>query len=310
MTRVLTVIFATYNGERTLPTVLEAYRNLKAPDGNWQLVVVDNASRDRTPEILERFAALLPMTRLRVPEPGKNRALNAGLETRAGDLVVLTDDDAVPSPDWLVELRLAADAHPECDIFGGAIKPRWEHPPEPWHLDWVPHGITYALTDPTLKDGIMPAGLAAWGPNMAVRAQLFDAGHRFDENIGPQSGTSYRMGSETEFTKRLEQQGCRAWFVSHAVVEHMIRSFQMEKSWVLARAVRYGRGLRYREQFQNLPRPAMLFGVPRYRVRSLLEHGLRLAAAKLLGKEKTAFHESWALHCEWGYLREAKETRG
>ncbi len=307
--RLLTVIFATHNGERTLPTVLDAYRSLKPPVGGFKLVAIDNASRDRTAEILREFESTLPLTRLSVAAPGKNRALNAGLEHREGDLIVLTDDDAVPAPDWLEQLRAAADRYPEFDIFGGAIRPRWERPPEPWHLHWVPHGITYAITNPALADEPMPAAIAAWGPNMAVRARVFDAGHRFDEHIGPKSGGSYAMGSETEFTKRLEQAGYRARFVGGAAVEHMIRSFQMERHWVLARAERYGRSLCYRERLLGQPPPAMLFGVPRFRVRRLAEHCLRLVAATLLGRRQAAFDQSWGLRLEWGYMQECRKAR-
>ena len=50
------------------------------------------------------------------PEAGKNIALNAGLAFVSGDLVVLTDDDAIPRPDWLVRLRQAADSNPTFGI--------------------------------------------------------------------------------------------------------------------------------------------------------------------------------------------------
>ena len=195
----LTVLLATYNGERTLPIVLEAYRHLDTPEGGWKLVIVDNGSTDGTPQILERFLALLPMTRLHVAEAGKNRALNAGLAVREGDVIVLTDDDAVPAPGWLQSLRRAADLNPAFDIFGGAIVPRWEHDPQRWVLDWVPHDVSYTVTPADAKAGPVPA-TQVWGPNMAARACLFDAGHVFDVHIGPQAGISYAMGSETEFT--------------------------------------------------------------------------------------------------------------
>ena len=65
----LTVLFATFNGAHTLPTVLEAYRNLEEPDGGWKLVVVDNGSTDDTPIILNRFKDLLPLTCLHLSEP-------------------------------------------------------------------------------------------------------------------------------------------------------------------------------------------------------------------------------------------------
>src|SRR4029434_4193807 len=100
-----------------------------------------------------------------------------------------------------------------------------------------------------------------YGPNMAVRASVFQGGYRFDETIGPK-GSNYALGSETELLKRLAQKGFQAWHCRSAVVYHMIRSFQMREEWILARAVRYGRG-QYRMEAKNLPtQPLSLLGIP------------------------------------------------
>lgn len=304
----LTVIMASHNGARTLPTVLEAYQRIEAPPADWKLVVADNASTDDTPAILQRATGLLPLTTLRVSTPGKNHALNAALDHREGDLVVFTDDDAIPSPHWLRELRRAADLHPEFDVFGGAILPRWEREPEAWLLDWVPHDMTYTLTQKGRGDGPL-AATQVGGLNMAVRAELFNSGHRFDPRIGPKSGGTYAMGSETEFTLRMAQHGHQAWFVSGAVVEHMIRAFQMERRWILARAIRYGRCICRRDRQRGLSPPADLWGMPRWMFRDVAARSVSLLGAKLAGNARRAFEEAWHLHYDWGYLSEARDAR-
>lgn len=296
---------ATRNGAKTLPTVLDAYRRLLVPAGGWKLVVVDSASTDQTGQILANYEASLPLTCLRAVEAGKNRALNIGLSAVQGDLVVFTDDDAAPTPDWLVEMRCAADEHPEFDIFGGAIVPWWERVPEPWLLNWVPMATTYTITDAGLRDGLIRP-LLVCGPNMAVRASLFERGHRFDESIGPKAGSSYAMGSETEFTVRMDRLGHRAGFASRAVVRHMIRTFQMERRWILRRAVRYGRGLFRRDRHLDAPLPRSILGMPRWMLPRLFVRAASLAKYKLLGNAEMAFRESWELHFDLGYLLEAR----
>ena len=134
----LTVLIATHNGARTLPVVLEAYVRLQPPAGGWKLVVVDNASEDGTGGVLRSFAGRLPLRDLHVDRQGQNIARNRGLEEAEGDLLVFGDDDAIPREDWLVRMRAAADARPGFGIFAGAIRPRWEVPPEPWLLESVP----------------------------------------------------------------------------------------------------------------------------------------------------------------------------
>jgi len=77
---------------------------------------------------------------------------------------------------------------------------------------------------------------------MAVRSNIFEIGYKFDENIGP-NGANYAMGSETDLLLRLRHAGFKAWHCKNAIVKHMIRSSQMDRRWILARAIRYGRGV-------------------------------------------------------------------
>jgi len=304
----LTVVMATHNGARTLPTVLDAYTRLEAPEGGWKLVVADNASTDTTPEILRFFCKTLPMTIVMVPELGKNFALNAALEFREGDLVVLTDDDAVPARGWLTALRRAANRHIDFDIFGGAIKPRWEHTPDSWILEWVPHDMTYTLTTAGRVDGPLPPTQVC-GPNMAVRTSIFDDGHRFDALIGPKAGGTYTMGSETEFTLRMAQNGHASWFVADAEVEHMIRSFQMERLWVLSRASRYGRCIFRRDHQGMRDSVASIAGMPRWMLRDTFRRLVSLLFAKITQNDRRAFEEAWQLRYNWGYLAESRGAR-
>jgi glycosyltransferase involved in cell wall biosynthesis len=128
---VISVLIATFNGADTLPRTLDALAHLDAPPGGWRLIVVDNGSTDEAPAILRAWAGRLPLLLLREPVRGKSRALNLGLDHCDDDLIVLTDDDVLPSPKWLVAYHAAATAHPAMDVFNGPIKPHWDVvPPE------------------------------------------------------------------------------------------------------------------------------------------------------------------------------------
>jgi glycosyltransferase involved in cell wall biosynthesis len=240
---VLTVLIATRNRAQTLPAVLDAYCSLIEPPGGWKLLLVDNGSTDRTPEVIRAFSDRLPITLVRNQREGKNAALNAGLRFVEGDLVVFSDDDAFPRHDWLIRLREAADAQPGFDMFGGVVLPRWQHAPPSWLITAVPMGSTYTLSNPDLEEGPVDAG-CLFGPNLAVRSRLFEAGYRFHPSIGPVASRWYPMGSETEFVLRLAREGAAAWWVESAVVEHFVRSEQLRTLWLLERGIRAGRGNR------------------------------------------------------------------
>jgi glycosyltransferase involved in cell wall biosynthesis len=308
----LTVIMTTYNGERTLPTVLERYTKLLSPKGGWKLLVVDNGSTDGTRAILERFNDRLPLTYLFEARRGQNPARLAALPHIEGDLVVFSDDDATPEPNWLSVLRNAADDHQDYDFFGGAIKPKWERFPEPWILEQVDLGVCFAATEPAQPEGPVAPNLV-WGPNMAFRRKIFDQGYRFDATVGP-SGASYAMGAETDFTVRLGEAGFKAWFCPDAVLHHFIRVHQLDRKWILGRAVRFGRGMYRRQLLRQTEAPPLLFHVPRHLYRQIASRALAYAWAAIFRRPKW-FHERWELNYLLGCAIQAREyyrnsTRG
>jgi glycosyltransferase involved in cell wall biosynthesis len=303
----LTVIFATRNGIRTLPTVLDGYLRIQPPKGGWKLIVVDNGSTDESVKLIDSYRDRLPLTRLSEKKPGKNAALNTALAHIDGDLVVLTDDDAVPHAGWLIALRAAADGEPAYSIFGGVVRPRWEIAPPEWILKWVSLSPAFTVTPTSLAEGPMDPN-HVFGPNMAVRANVFTAGFRFDESIGPR-GANYAMGSETEFVRRLAKHGFAPWHVRGAVVDHMIRRFQMQKSWVLRRAVRFGRGSYRMRQIEGRVNMPTWVGVPRYLVREIIRQSLLLGKSALTLHGESAFRARWELNVVRGEIIEAYTHR-
>lgn len=304
---------ATYNGAATLPKVLDAYCALQAPAAGWRLVVVDNGSDDGSAALVAGYAGRLPLQLISEPRRGKNTALNTALDAVLKDdrcdFLIFTDDDATPEADWLLRWSEAAAAHPDYAIFGGSIAPDWARTPPDWIIDLVPLGLTFGLTAPTLPDGPVFPGLV-WGANMALRRSVFDDGHRFDAGIGPNGG-AYAMGSETELTRRLSDAGHRAWFCPQARVSHHIRAHQLQTSYLLQRAWRFGRG-KFRQDTAH--EYAELFGVPRWMLkRYLLEMGgAALAWLRALWKRQPGglFLRRWELAYLRGYFHEAWRGAG
>lgn len=304
----LTVLFSTYNGAKALPLTLEAMTRLQAPEGGWRLVVADNGSEDDSAAIIRRYEDRLPLVPVSEPRRGKNRALNTALQHAEGDLYIFTDDDVLPDEDWLVQLRRVADSQPDYAVFGGPILPYWAVDPEDWITRFVPLGITFALTDPDIEEGPVAPALI-WGPNMAVRRAVFDAGHRFEESIGP-NGTSYAMGSETEFIHRVCQHGFQSWFCRGARVRHFIRAHQMSKQWVMGRAYRAGRGIYRRQLATKANSVPTFFGLPRWALRQVCQNSAEAALATLRGDAGQEFGARWNLNYYRGYLSEAWRARG
>ena len=301
----ITVLMATHNGATTLPRVLDAYRALQSPPGGYKLVIVDNASTDETASLLTEQAHDLPLKLLQCPTRGKNRALNWGLSAVEGDFVILTDDDTVPKADWLCQLARAGAAQPDYDLFGGHIVADWPGLCPEWIVNLVNLGAAYGVTPQNQTSGPVPAE-RVWGANMAVRRSIFDAGHRFNEDVGPAAG-QYIMGSETDFSGRLQKAGHHAWFVAEAVVSHIIRPYQLEKKWLVQRAYRLGRHMAM-DEWAQIPASAPRWrGAPRWKYRELAEHYLAKWIASACGDADGRFKAEYDIQYLHGYLYQAAQ---
>jgi glycosyltransferase involved in cell wall biosynthesis len=296
----LTVMFSSRNGGPVLDRTLTALARAEVPRDGWKLVAVDNASTDATGSIIESYRGRLPLTLLREPECGKNRALNRALEHAEGDLFIFCDDDVVVAPDWLVRWRQVADEHPRYAMFAGASEPLWPCTPPRWILEEVDHGIVFAANG-HMRDG--PCGaLAIFGTNMAIRAALFGGGIRFDAGIGPGNSHAYPMGSETELVRRLAALGHESWFTTATRVSHIIRPQQMERQAIVMRGYRWGRG----QAHMRIPH---VYGPRRLRRKNLLRWSLYPVLMPFY-----SHREAWARQWEWavdqGYEDGMREREG
>ncbi len=94
----LSVVIPAYNEETHLPKALGALaRQTLLPD---EVVVVDNASTDRTAEVARAFGARV----VYCARKGVAFARQAGLLAARGEWVAMTDADSLPTPVWLERL--------------------------------------------------------------------------------------------------------------------------------------------------------------------------------------------------------------
>ena len=304
----VSIVFSTFNGERTLPAMLEQLRTVKPPTNGFELIAVDNGSTDNTHTILRSFTGDLPLRILEQPVRGKNRALNIAIPHAKGQLVVFTDDDILPDDEWLVSFQRCATEHPEVDIFGGSIAPHWESDPADWLLNGIPLGVTYGLTSESLADGPIFPGLI-WGANMMLRRRVLDAGHRFNEDVGPSAG-QYIMGSETEFNIRISKLGYRSWFCKAAKVSHIIRDYQMTKHWAIRRAYRFGRNQCLQDYVNKRigAKPFLnIINFPKWMLRRVARDSFTGYINWLFGNERESAIQLWDASFYRGYISQAQK---
>lgn len=115
------VVVPVYNGEATIADCLDSLLRLEYPSDAFDVVVVDNASTDRTPAILERYAGQVQI--IREPSRGRSHARNAGVRHARGELVAFTDADCTVHPAWLSKIVLPLDDE-AVGLAGGTVLAR------------------------------------------------------------------------------------------------------------------------------------------------------------------------------------------
>lgn len=306
----ISVVLATYDRDDILVKTLDSFERLALQGVEWQCLVVDNACRGATRALVQRYSEVLPITYFEEPKPGKNNALMAAMPHAQGELIVFTDDDVVVDSAWLSSLWHGAQRLPKFDLFGGRILPLFPGDLKPEKGIDLSKGFTksaYVIADWDLPEGeIRPGNI--WGPNMAVRRRVFEAGYTFNRDIGPSQSSTYTMGSETEFLLRVAEAGYRSAYIPSALVHHQIRPEQLSIKWLKGRAIRHGKGkAALLRDFDRFPK---LFGVPRFLYRKLATLSALSLFYRLIGDKASYYDQRIELGIYQGVYKHYRESGG
>src|SRR3989338_1718882 len=109
----LSVVLPVFNEERSLPELMkELYSICDSLDKSYEIIFVDDCSRDKTSEILDQYAD--KDQRIKVIRFSRNfrhqAALSAGIDASSGELVVTMDSDLQHPPQVIPEFIKQAEA--------------------------------------------------------------------------------------------------------------------------------------------------------------------------------------------------------
>jgi glycosyltransferase involved in cell wall biosynthesis len=207
----ISVIVATYNRSPALRALLASCEGLVAPDGGWELIVVDNGSSDRTAAFLKeaRQRGAPPLVSLQERRAGKPAALNTGLQHARGDIIAFTDDDCILPSNWLTALKHEFEADPALGGIGGRIE---LHDSTDRQITTLTSSSRRRLTSPSQLFGFI------FGCNMAFRRSVIDAVDGFDPLVGP--GAPIGSGNDVDLVYRAFRQGHPIEYSPDVVVYH------------------------------------------------------------------------------------------
>lgn len=232
----ISLIVCTRNRASRLPDFLARISALDFPPDDWELILVDHASTDDTPSVLETFAASAPfcVQRTRSAARALTEAKNEAIARTRGEIVAFTDDDCYPRPDYLRALVEVFAEH-DVGVVGGRVV---LHDPTDAKVS-IRDVDRATVIEP---ESFVPAGLIH-GANMAVRRDVVRDIGGFDPLFGP--GTPCVAGEDVEYISRAIRAGWRGRYDPRPVVAHHHGRKPGRDAEQHRRGYDYGRGAYY-----------------------------------------------------------------
>jgi GT2 family glycosyltransferase len=117
------IIIPVYNKVEYTRNCLVQLQNTLPPNFRGEIIVIDDASTDETPTVLEAFAGLDARIKLLRNEQnmGFIRSCNRAAEAASGEVIVFLNNDTLPQSGWLTPLLKVLQDYPDAGAVGGKL---------------------------------------------------------------------------------------------------------------------------------------------------------------------------------------------
>jgi glycosyltransferase involved in cell wall biosynthesis len=190
------VIVPVRDGANSLPSLLQSLERQTLSASRFEVIVVDNGSRDDTADVARRLGA----TVVHELVPSRSLARNAGARRAAAERLAFVDADCVTEPGWLEGFSRCGTAAP---LLAGAVRTTTSPAPNPieryevlWRFD---------------QESWVKLGWAATA-NLCVARDALQAVGGFDPH--------YLYGEDADFCIRARRAGYDLGFCGEALVTH------------------------------------------------------------------------------------------
>lgn len=281
------IIICTHNRAESLQKTLHAVAQLKVPSRlQWEIIVVDNNSRDHTRKITENCIKNfnIPLRYVFEPEQGLSHARNRGLREAQGSIILFIDDDVRPESEWLVKMLEGMEKY-SCSACGGYIAPVWEVEKPSWLTERF-YGFLAIKLDTNGPRQIFKTADLPFGANMAFRREIFEKYGFFDTSRG-RRGDILASGEDGELLKRLLEKGESIYYFPDSRVYHIIEAFRLKKAYF--RRWRYQTSKNLAETL-GVPGNRRFFGIPFYMFPQFVRALHRAIVGKLFCAPDEAFN--------------------
>lgn len=228
----VSIVVAVRGNTGALHGLATAVRAQDYPAGDLELIVVDNHPAPVLPPGPYRLGPM-PCRVVHERRPGLSRARNAGIRQASGEIVLITDPDARPEPDWAQRMAAALEAT-GAYCAGGKVVPYFTG----GTAAEVSADVLQLFVPPTWPQATTELTAPYWavGCNLAIRRSPLP---QFDTRLGV-TGRRHLSCEDLEFTVRAQRSGRLVVVVPDAVIHRAIHPADLMAVAVWGRALWHG----------------------------------------------------------------------
>jgi glycosyltransferase involved in cell wall biosynthesis len=225
----ISIIIPTYNRPEPLKTCLDSLTNLNYERDRFEVIVVDDGSKEPLDNLVNTYRNQLNLTLIRQANAGPATARNTGANAATGQYLAFTDDDCTPDKNWLSALENGFSETPNALLGGKTINA----------LPDNPYSTASQLLIDYLYDYYNPDSTQATffaSNNFALSRELFNKVGQFALTF------PLAAGEDREFCDRWRSKNFSLCSVPDAIINHF-HHLSLSRFW--RQHFNYGQGAFY-----------------------------------------------------------------
>jgi len=233
-TKGVSIIICTYNGKDRLGSTLDYIQKIQF-DLPWELVFVDNASKDKTIDFVSEYlmGTGLDYRLLSCPTPGKNYALWMAFKNCQYEYVLICDDDNHLFSNYLTIGFQVLEANSQIGALGGQglIPLSFKFP------EWlIPFKKAFAIGPQGKTNGRIPDFAGLYGAGCFFRKEalnkLIEIGYT-TVLTSRKGDAKLSSGGDTELCHAVQELGYELWYNESLKFYHAIEEERLTKDYFI-----------------------------------------------------------------------------